>query len=99
MLIFFLGDGGTMNENNRTTSMIGVFLVGASLGAIAALLFAPKTGKETRRLISRKAEESADYVTAKSRELRQQAEDFVEKGFKTAERLADRGRSIADRVV
>jgi gas vesicle protein len=88
-----------MNENNRTTSMIGVFLMGASLGAIAALLFAPKTGKETRRLISRKAEESADYVTAKSRELRQQAEDFVEKGFKTAERLADRGRSIADRVV
>lgn len=84
---------------NTPTSVVGAFVVGFTFGAVVALLFAPKSGRETRRLISRKAEESADYVTAKSRELRQQAEDFVEKGFKTAEKLADRGKSIADRIV
>ncbi len=87
-----------MSEDNRI-STVGVFLVGAGLGAAIALLFAPKSGKETRRLISRKAEDSADFVTSKGRELRRQAEDFVEKGFKTAEKLADRSKSLADRVV
>ena len=80
-------------------AIVGAFLIGAACGAVLALLYAPKTGKETRRLISRKAEEGADYVNAKSRELRQQAEDLVEKGFKTAEKLSERGRAFADRVV
>ena len=64
-----------ISEDNRI-STVGVFLVGAGLGAAIALLFAPKSGKETRRLISRKAEDGADFVTSKGRELRRQAEDF-----------------------
>jgi gas vesicle protein len=88
----------TMIENRRG-SILGVFFVGAAVGAAIALLFAPKSGRETRRLITRKAEEGADFVTSKSKELRRQAEDFVGKGFKTAEKLADRGKSLADRVV
>jgi gas vesicle protein len=87
-----------MNENSRA-SIASAFFIGAGLGATLALLFAPQAGKETRRMITRKAEDGKDYVTTKSRELRRQAEDFVEKGFKTAEKLADRGKSIADRVV
>jgi len=87
-----------MDEDNRSP-VITAFLIGAGLGATLALLFAPQAGKETRRLISRKAEDGKDYVSSKSRELRRQAEDFVERGFKTAEKLADRGKSLADRVV
>ena len=87
-----------MGESNRG-AIITAFFIGAGLGATVALLFAPHAGRETRRLISRKAEDGRDYVTSKSRELRRQAEDFVERGFKTAEKLADRGKSIADRVV
>jgi gas vesicle protein len=92
-----------MYGNSR---VFGAFLVGATIGATIALLFAPKTGRETRRLISRKAEEGADYVTSKSREFRQQAEDlidkaegFIDRGVKTAEKIADRSKSYADRVV
>jgi len=87
-----------MNDNSES-SVAAAFLVGIGLGAILGMLFAPKTGKDMRRLISRKAEKSADYVSSKSKEWREQAEDLVEKGVKTAEKIADRGKSFADRIV
>ncbi|HEV2493950.1 MAG TPA: YtxH domain-containing protein [Terriglobia bacterium] len=86
-----------MNTSNGSRS-VTIFLAGLSVGAVTALLLAPKSGKETRELIGRKAEEGSEYVAAKGRELRRQAEDFVDRGRKTAERVAERGKAFADRV-
>ena len=47
---------------------------------LAALLLAPLSGKETRDFIVHKAEEGRDFVVTKTEEIRQQAEDAVEKG-------------------
>jgi len=68
-----------MSENNGA-SKLGFFLAGLGIGAILALLWAPKSGKETRDYIAQKAEEGKDFVRAKTEELRRQAEDAVEKG-------------------
>jgi gas vesicle protein len=68
-----------MSENNGGTNL-GFFLAGLGMGAILALLFAPQSGKETRDLIAQKATEGKDYVAGRSRELRQQAEELVDKG-------------------
>ncbi len=68
-----------MSDNNGA-SKFAFFLAGLGVGAILALLFAPKSGKETRELIGQKAEEGRDYVTARGKELRKDAEDLVEKG-------------------
>ena len=68
-----------MSEDNGT-SMIGVFLAGLGIGAVIALLFAPRSGKETRDMILQKAEEGKDFVKTKGEEIRKQAEDAVEKG-------------------
>jgi gas vesicle protein len=38
------------------------FLIGASLGAAAALLMAPESGERTRRRIRRAAEDAQDYL-------------------------------------
>jgi gas vesicle protein len=38
------------------------FLIGASLGAAAALLLAPESGERTRRRIRRAAEDAQDYL-------------------------------------
>jgi len=62
------------------TGKVGAFLAGLGIGAIVALLFAPRSGKETRDMIAQKAEEGRDFVRAKSEEFRQQAEEAVEKG-------------------
>ncbi|HTG58386.1 MAG TPA: YtxH domain-containing protein, partial [Terriglobia bacterium] len=56
------------------------FLAGFSMGAVVALLLAPKSGEETRDFIGKKAEEGRDYVTAKGKEFRKAAEDLVDKG-------------------
>jgi gas vesicle protein len=67
-----------MSENNGA-SKVAFFLAGMGIGAILALLFAPKSGKETRDYLTQKAEEGREYVTARGRELRKQAEETVEK--------------------
>ncbi len=68
-----------MAEDNGA-SKVGFFLAGLGIGAVLALLFAPRSGKETRDLIAQKAEEGRDFVKTKSEEFRQQAEEAVEKG-------------------
>lgn len=42
-------------------------LAGAAIGGAAALLYAPKSGKETRQLIKNKAHSVADSVKENSR--------------------------------
>ena len=65
--------------DSNDTSKFGFFLAGIGVGVVIALLFAPRSGEETRELIRGKADQGRDYVTGKSRELRHQAEDFVDK--------------------
>jgi len=69
-----------MSDESSGATNLGFFLAGLGLGAIVALLLAPKSGKETREYIAGKAEEGRDYVKAKSEDLRRQAEEAVEKG-------------------
>jgi gas vesicle protein len=69
-----------MSEEGNGASNLGFFLAGLGLGAILALLFAPRSGKETREYITGKAEEGRDYVKAKTEDLRRQAEGAVDKG-------------------
>ncbi len=72
---------------------VGYFLAGVGIGAVVMLLFAPKSGEETRKYIADKAGEGRDYVAARGRELRKQAEGFVDRGkevvSKQKERLAE----------
>ncbi len=68
-----------MSDDNGS-SKLGFFLAGLGIGAILALLFAPKSGKETRDYLTQKAAEGKDYMTAKGRELREQAEELMDKG-------------------
>jgi gas vesicle protein len=69
-----------MSEECNGGSNFGFFLAGLGMGAILALLFAPRSGKDTREYIAGKAEEGRDYVKAKTEELRREAEGAVEKG-------------------
>ena len=65
-----------MSENNNGAGdKILFFMAGAGLGAILALLFAPKSGRETRELIARTATDSRDFITNKVTEGRQIVEE------------------------
>ena len=39
-------------ENNKTQKIVAAFLFGAAVGGVLAMLYAPKSGKETRQDIS-----------------------------------------------
>jgi gas vesicle protein len=67
-----------MGEN--TGSKISYFLVGLGIGTLLGILFAPKSGEETREYLAQKAEEGKEYAQRKARELRERAEDVIERG-------------------
>ena len=59
-----------MSENSSGGDKLAFFIAGAGIGAVLALLFAPKSGRETRDLIARTATDSRDYITNKVTEGR-----------------------------
>ncbi len=67
-------------SDNKGTSSFSFFLAGLGVGAIGALLFAPKSGEETRQYLAEKAGAGKDYVTTKGKELSEKTEDILEKG-------------------
>ena len=70
--------------DNENSSVVW-FVAGAAIGATIALLFAPQSGSETRRVIRRKAREGREVIA-------EQGQDLAERGRE----LFDRGRKIAD---
>ncbi|MBI1747071.1 MAG: YtxH domain-containing protein [Acidobacteria bacterium] len=69
-----------MSESDNSGNNVIFFLVGGAIGAAIALLFAPKSGAETRALLSDKAREGREYLATKSQELKEQASTLVDKG-------------------
>jgi gas vesicle protein len=67
-------------------SKVSYFLVGLGVGALVGVLFAPKSGEETRDLLSKKADEGRDYAQRKARELRERADELIERSKDVAVR-------------
>jgi gas vesicle protein len=55
------------------------FMIGLGCAVGIALLFAPKSGNETRSLIANKTREGTDYLKQQATELRDSAADVIEK--------------------
>jgi gas vesicle protein len=56
------------------------FLAGLGVGAVVGILYAPRSGSETRDAIRSKADESREYMRQRSERARAQASEWVEKG-------------------
>lgn len=72
--------------SDNVGSKISFFLVGLGIGALVGILFAPKSGEETREYLAQKADEGRDYAQRKARELRERADDIIERGKGVAAR-------------
>ena len=75
------------------------FIAGGAIGATIALLYAPTSGRETRRLIHRKTREGREALMDGGRDLVDKGRDLYEKGRRVAEDAADmleRGRRLMD---
>ena len=77
-------------------SKISFFLVGLGIGALVGILFAPKSGEETREFLSKKADEGREYAQRKAKELRERAEDLVEQSKQVVTRQKDSFAAAVD---
>jgi gas vesicle protein len=56
------------------------FLVGVGIGSLIGVLFAPKSGEQTRKYLAKKAREGSDLARKKAREFQARVEETVEGG-------------------
>jgi gas vesicle protein len=83
------------SEDNGTTLLW--FLVGAAVGASIALLYAPKSGKDMRRLIAKKTERSKAVIADSGKEVLDRGKELFDRGRELADEAADifeRGRKL-----
>lgn len=67
-----------MSERNGSGALW--FLVGVGIGAVVGLLYAPQSGAETREILMSKAEEGRDFIRKRTRDARDQASQWAERG-------------------
>ena len=85
------------NEQDDGSGRLAWFLTGAILGATVAMLYAPKSGKETRRFIAHKTQQGRDAVSDTAEDIADASREMFERGRKLVEDAADlfdRGRKL-----
>ena len=69
------------------------FLAGLGIGAVVGILYAPRSGTETREVLRSKAEEGREYVRNRARDAREQAEQWADRGRETLNQQKEQIRS------
>jgi gas vesicle protein len=78
-------------------SRLAWFMTGAMIGATVAILYAPKTGKDTRKLLSDRAHASKEAVSDTTTDLVESGREMFERGRQIvddAAALFDRARKM-----
>jgi gas vesicle protein len=80
---------GDYQPSDRSTASTAVtfLFIGLGIGALAALLFAPKSGRQMRKLLRRKYEDAVE-----------QADDLIERGNDLLERGSEFAHTAKERV-
>ena len=73
------------------------FLAGLGVGALVGVLYAPKSGRETREDLAQGAREGTEYLKARTRQAAEEVSAMVEKGKEQVGEYVDRGREVVDR--
>ena len=88
-------------ESNETQSQAGSnvawFLTGAFIGAAAAVLYAPQSGKDTRKYITDKTQMGREAVESAGQDIAEVSKDMFERGRRLvddAAELFERGRKL-----
>jgi len=78
------------NERSDAAGYLGWFLFGAALGAAAALLAAPKTGRETRELLAERGGEWAKRAQDLASDVQGNAGEWMDKSRELFEEQTQR---------
>ena len=84
-----------MSKENEGGDKLVYFLIGAGIGAVTALLFAPKPGSELRADIADVTKRGLDQARDTSRELNERANELYQTGTERATELYQTGTERA----
>ncbi len=73
------------------------FLAGIGVGALVGVLYAPKSGRETREDIAHGAREGTEYLRTRTRQAAEDVSAVVDKGKAQVSEYVDRSREVVDR--
>jgi len=79
--------------SDRDSNSFGWFLAGIGLGALVGVLYAPKSGSETRDALRARAEEGKEFVRNRAREAKDQASEWVDRGKDVVSQQKDQFRA------
>ena len=79
----------------ETDNRVGYFFLGLGLGTAVGLLFAPKSGAESRNYLRSKTQEGTSYLKNQGEQLVNSATETVDRGKRT---LQDQVKSFSDAV-
>ncbi len=85
-----------MAEDNKINGLAW-FFAGLGVGALVGILYAPKSGRETRDDIASGAREGAEYLRNRGKQVADQVGTLVDKGKEQVGQYVDRGREAVDR--
>jgi gas vesicle protein len=68
--------------SDENSSKIVWFVAGLGLGTIAALLYAPKSGRDTRKAIAAGVDDGREYLNGLGRDAREHVSGWVDTGKK-----------------
>ena len=72
------------------------FLAGLGIGAVVGVLYAPRSGDETREVLLSKAQEGGERVRHQARKAREQAEDWMDRGRDVVNQQKEQLRAAYD---
>ena len=78
------------NDRNDAAGYLGWFFLGGVIGAVAALLVAPKTGRETREILSERSNEVAKRAQALATDAQGRAGEWFDKSRELFEEQTQR---------
>ena len=87
----------TQDEQFNVSGNVAWFLTGACVGAAVAILYAPKSGKDTRQYLAGKVQQSKDAVADTSSSIVEAGKDMFDRGRQLVDDAADlfeRGRKL-----
>ncbi|HKB85349.1 MAG TPA: YtxH domain-containing protein [Ignavibacteriaceae bacterium] len=88
-----------MSQEKSGKGLLLGFLAGGAVGAILALLYAPKSGRELREDIRSKTDEYYDDVEKYYSEARNKAKDLINDGKKKSEKLISDARVKSEELL
>jgi gas vesicle protein len=71
---------------------LGWFIAGLGVGALVGILYAPKSGRETREDIANNAREGTEYLRARTKQAAEQVSALVDQSKEQLSDLVDKGK-------